>query len=159
MGMILEAYDSPLGKITLCSDGRYLTAVVFEGQKYLDRHIPKDAVPGTCAVLEDTKLWLAEYFRGNIPKKYPPMKPQGTAFQRQVWDRLLEIPYGKTVTYGELAKALGCKSAQAVGGAVGRNPISILIPCHRVVGAGGKLTGYAGGIEKKQFLLALELNS
>ena len=87
------------------------------------------------------------------------MKPQGTAFQRQVWDRLLEIPYGKTVTYGELAKALGCKSAQAVGGAVGRNPISILIPCHRVVGAGGKLTGYAGGIEKKQFLLALELNS
>ena len=159
MGIIVDSYDSPIGKIILGSDGKYLTAVVFEGQKYLDRHIPKNATTGTCSALEDAKLWLAEYFRGNIPKKYPPMKPNGTAFQRQVWDRLLEIPYGKTVTYGELAKALGCKSAQAVGGAVGRNPISILIPCHRVVGAGGKLTGYAGGVEKKQFLLALELNS
>ena len=154
--MILDTFDSPIGKILLCSDGEYLTAVVFNGQKYGDRHIPKDAVAGTCAVLEETKLWLAEYFLGNVPQKNPPLKPVGTAFQKRVWDKLLEIPYGKTVTYGELAKELGCKSAQAVGGAVGRNPISILIPCHRVVGVNGNLTGYAGGLEKKTFLLELE---
>ena len=86
----------------------------------------------------------------------PPMFLQGTPFQQRVWALLLEIPYGKTVTYGELAKKLNCKSAQAVGGAVGKNPISILIPCHRVVGADSKLTGYAGGVEKKDFLLTLE---
>ena len=84
------------------------------------------------------------------------MKPIGTPFQQRVWKQLLEIPYGETVTYGELSKKLGCKSAQAVGGAVGRNPISILIPCHRVMGVGGKLTGYAGGVEEKAFLLGLE---
>ena len=156
MGMILDTYDSPIGKILLCSDGEYLTAVVFDGQKYGDRHIPKDAVAGTCSVLEETKLWLAEYFRGNIPKEHPPLKPAGTDFQKRVWKALLDIPYGKTITYGELAKALGCKSAQAVGGAVGKNPISILIPCHRVVGADGSLTGYAGGVDKKQYLLNWE---
>ena len=156
MGMIVDHFDSPLGRILLCSDGRSLTAVVFDGQKYGDNHIPKDAVAGTCAVLEDTKLWLTEYFLGNIPRCCPPLRPAGTPFQQRVWKTLLEIPYGKTITYGELAKVLGCKSAQAVGGAVGRNPISILIPCHRVVGADGSLTGYAGGVEKKVFLLKLE---
>ena len=84
------------------------------------------------------------------------MLPKGTPFQQRVWQRLLETPYGQTVTYGELAKVLGCKSAQAVGGAVGRNPISILIPCHRVVGADGSLTGYAGGMENKIWLLEHE---
>ena len=84
------------------------------------------------------------------------MMPKGTSFQRKVWNALLEIPYGQTVTYGELAKVLDCKSAQAVGGAVGRNPISILIPCHRVVGADGSMTGYAAGIEKKVYLLEVE---
>jgi methylated-DNA-[protein]-cysteine S-methyltransferase len=156
MGMIVDTFDSPLGKILLCSDGEYLTAVIFDGQKYGDRHIPLDAVAGTCSVLETTKLWLTEYFLGNVPQENPPMKPVGTAFQKRVWKKLLEIPHGKTVTYGELAKALGCRSAQAVGGAVGRNPISILIPCHRVVGADGTLTGYAGGVEKKEFLLSTE---
>lgn len=156
--MIIDTFDSPLGKMILCSDGAYLTAVIFEGQKYEDKHIPEGAVYSSCPVLEETKLWLQEYFQGNIPKKYPPMKLQGTSFQKRVWEHLLEIPYGKTITYGELAKTLECKSAQAIGGAVGRNPISILIPCHRVVGANGTLTGYAGGVEKKVYLLNLELH-
>jgi len=158
MGMITDTFDSPLGKIVLCSNGRYLTAVVFAGQAYEDKHIPQDAVRGSCPVLEETKAWLEQYFQGNIPQTLPPIKLGGTAFQKRVWELLLEIPYGKTMTYGELAKKLGCKSAQAVGGAVGKNPVSILVPCHRVVGADGKLTGYAGGIEKKQFLLVLESN-
>ena len=158
MGMIVDTFDSPLGKILLCSDGAYLTAVIFEGQKYEDKHIPDGAVYGSCPVLEETKLWLTEYFRGNIPKKFPPLKPAGTDFQKRVWERLMEIPYGKTITYGELAKTLECKSAQAIGGAVGRNPISILIPCHRVIGANGALTGYAGGVERKVYLLNLELH-
>ena len=156
MGMILDYFDSPLGKITLCSDGTHLTAVTFQGQKYEQTHIPRDGVFGFCPVLEETKTWLREYFLGNTPKKRPPLKPVGTDFQKRVWQKLLEIPYGETVTYGELARALGCKSAQAVGGAVGKNPISILIPCHRVVGADGRLTGYAGGFEKKRFLLDFE---
>ena len=156
MGMIFDTFDSPLGNMVLCSDGKYLMSVVFEGHKYAHRHIPKDAVSGVCPVLEETKRWLGEYFRGNIPNKSLPLNPTGTDFQKRVWKRLLAIPYGATVTYGELAKALGCKSAQAVGGAVGRNPISILIPCHRVVGANGSLTGYAGGVEKKKYLLNIE---
>ena len=96
------------------------------------------------------------YFAKKIPDFLPPLKPKGTPFQQKVWELLLQIPYGKICTYSDLAKQLGCKSAQAVGGAVGRNPISILIPCHRVVGANGSLTGYAGGLEKKEFLLHLE---
>ena len=156
MGMILDTFDSPLGPITLCSDGTALTAVVFPGQKFEGNHVPTDAAFGKCPVLEETKIWLSRYFDGEIPDSLPPMLPKGTPFQQRVWKKLLEIPYGQTVTYGELAKTLGCKSAQAVGGAVGRNPISILIPCHRVVGTDGKLTGYAGGIEKKAFLLKLE---
>ena len=156
MGMILNYFDSPLGRIHLCSDGTCLTAVVFPGQTYEENHIPENAVLGSCAVLEQTKAWLSQYFHGENPNFLPPMKPAGTAFQQKVWHTLLEIPYGKTVTYGALAKKLGCKSAQAVGGAVGRNPISILIPCHRVVGADGSLTGYAGGVERKEVLLKLE---
>ena len=154
--MIYDTYDSPLGKMVLCCDGEYLTAVVFEGQAYEDKHIPQDAVWGSCPVLEETKVWLRKYFQGNTPQKLPPVKLEGTEFQKRVWELLLEIPYGNTITYGELAEKLGCKSAQAVGGAVGRNPVSILIPCHRVLGANGKLTGYAGGIERKEALLQLE---
>ena len=154
--MIYDTYDSPLGKMVLCCDDTGLTAVIFTGQTYADRHIPQDAIAGTHSVLEQTKLWLSRYFRGEIPDSLPPIVLKGTPFQQQVWQALLQIPYGTTVTYGQLAKQLGCKSAQAVGGAVGRNPISILIPCHRVVGADGSLTGYAGGVEKKEFLLAIE---
>ena len=154
--MIVTTFDSPLGVINLCSDGTHLTAVTFAGQKYEERHIPTDAVSGSCPVLEETKDWLSLYFAGKFPDFLPPLKPQGTPFQQKVWELLLQIPYGKTCTYGDLAKALDCKSSQAVGGAVGRNPISILIPCHRVMGADGKLIGYAGGVEKKKFLLHLE---
>ena len=154
--MIVDTFDSPLGQMRLCCDGTQLIAVTFQGQQYEDRHIPKDAIPGSHPVLEQTKVWLSQYFEGSIPDFLPPMGLAGTDFQKRVWESLIEIPYGETVTYGELANKLGCKSAQAVGSAVGRNPISILIPCHRVVGANGSLTGYAGGIEKKEFLLNLE---
>ena len=154
--MIFDTYDSPLGEIRLCCDGTHLTAVTFADQKYEKQHIPEDAVFGHHPVLEQTKLWLSRYFRGEIPDTSPPIVLKGTPFQQQVWQALLQIPYGTTVTYGQLAKQLGCKSAQAVGGAVGRNPISILIPCHRVVGADGSLTGYAGGTERKEALLKLE---
>lgn len=151
-----DTYESPLGKIILTCDGINLTALFFEGQKYADSYLSTKAVQDSFPVLEETKDWLSQYFRGNIPKTLPSIKLSGTPFQERVWELLAEIPYGKTVTYGELAKKLNCKSAQAVGGAVGRNPVSILIPCHRVTGADGKLTGYAGGIEKKRFLLELE---
>lgn len=154
--MIVDTFDSPLGPMRLCCDGNFLAAVVFDGQAYGQKHIPADAVFGSHPVLEQAKAWLTQYFQGNIPGKMPAMKPVGTPFQQRVWALLSEIPYGQTITYGELANKLGCHSAQAVGGAVGRNPISILIPCHRVVGAGGKLIGYAGGTEKKEFLLHLE---
>lgn len=154
--MIFDTYDSPLGQMRLCCNDAGLTAVTFTGQKYESKHIPQDAIFGTHPILDQTKFWLSQYFSGSVPDFMPPMFLQGTPFQQRVWALLLEIPYGKTVTYGELAKKLGCKSAQAVGGAVGKNPISILIPCHRVVGADSKLTGYAGGVEKKDFLLTLE---
>ena len=151
-----DTYASPLGEIILTCDGEHLTAVFFAGQKYADVYLSQDAVQESYPVLEKTKAWLDQYFRGNIPEKLPPMKLDGTVFQQRVWDLLLEIPYGETVTYGNLAKKLNCRSAQAVGGAVGRNPISILVPCHRVMGANGKLTGYAGGVPKKEALLKLE---
>lgn len=154
--MMVTTFDSPLGQMRLCSDGRHLTAVTFAGQKHEENHIPKDGVSGTCPVLEQAKMWLTQYFDGKIPNFLPPVKPKGTAFQLGVWKQLLEIPHGETITYGELARRLGCKSAQAVGRAVGKNPISILIPCHRVVGKGGTLTGYAGGMEKKEILLKIE---
>ena len=154
--MIVTTFDSPLGQMRLCSDGTYLTAVTFAGQKYEDKHIPKDAVSGSCPVLEETKVWLTRYFEGEIPDFLPPLRPKGSPFQSRVWESLLQIPYGNTITYGELARKLGCKSAQAVGDAVGRNPVSILVPCHRVVGAAGNLTGYAGGVERKGALLKLE---
>ena len=152
-----DTFDSPLGEIILTSDGENLTAVFFAGQKYADIYLSADSVQKSLPVMEETKGWLTEYFLGNIPKKLPAMKLSGSEFQKRVWELLLEIPYGETVTYGYLAKKLGCKSAQAVGGAVGRNPISILVPCHRVIGANGKLTGYAGGVEKKEALLKIEI--
>ena len=156
MGMIVTTFPSTLGQMQLCSDGTYLTAVTFAGQKYEELHIPEDAVSGSCPVLAQTKLWLRQYFDGELPDFLPPMKPTGTHFQQAVWNLLLQIPYGGTITYGELARRLGCKSAQAIGGAVGKNPISILIPCHRVVGTNSKLTGYAGGLKNKEYLLKLE---
>ena len=106
----------------------------------------------------ETRRWLDRYFSGTNPKTLPPLKPQGTAFQQKVWQELLKIPYGETTTYGTIARRLNCRSAQAIGQAVHRNPIAIIIPCHRVIGADGSLTGYASGLEIKLQLLKIELD-
>ncbi len=128
----------------------------------MDRDIPKEAEMGECAVLQQTKAWLDSYFQGEIPRHMPLLAPKGTDFQKMVWQQLLAIGWGETRTYGEIAREISLvmgkqkMSPQAVGQAVGRNPIGILIPCHRVVGAGGKLTGYAWGLHKKVWLLQHE---
>ena len=159
----LSHYASPLGRITLASDGMSLSGLWFEGQKYYPAAFAKEELRNDkLPVFEEAEKWLNIYFSGRDPGFTPPLLMNGTAFRKAVWEILLTIPFGKTMTYGEIALVLsqqrgGAKmSAQAVGGAVGHNPISLIVPCHRVVGADGSLTGYAGGIEKKAGLLALE---
>ena len=146
-------YPSPLGGITLFSDGEALTGLYFDGQRTCPAAdaSQRDDLP----VFVLTKAWLDLYFAGARPLFLPPLQPDGTVFQLRVWDALTSIPYGETLTYGALASALG-SSPRAVGQAVGKNPISLLIPCHRVVGADGSLTGYAGGADRKAYLLRLE---
>lgn len=150
---------SPVGPLLLAADADGICALVLEGQKYADRHIPKGAVltaVGDSLILQAACRWLGDYFSGKCPDPAEiSLSYSGTAFQKRVWQQLLTIPYGKTTTYGALARQLG-SGAQAVGNAVGRNPISILIPCHRVLGADGSLTGYAGGLDAKYQLLTLE---
>lgn len=153
-------YASPLGKLLLVCDGKNLCGLWFEGQKYFAAKLG-DAMPenNSLEVFKSAKNWLDRYFAGQKPDlKELPLKPQGTEFQKKVWKILCEIPYGNVITYGDIAKRLNplSRSAQAVGGAVGHNPISIIIPCHRVVGANNSLTGYAAGIETKKKLLELE---
>ena len=151
-------HPSPVGLIALASDGGHLVGLWLEGQKYHGNTIPaamteKDDLP----VFDAAKQWLDRYFAGGKPAiSALPLEPIGSAFRQGVWGILCEIPYGSVMTYSEIAKKMGCRSSQAVGGAVGHNPISIIIPCHRVVGANGSLTGYAGGIGAKAKLLALE---
>ena len=158
----LQHYDSPLGGILLAADEIGLTGAWFEGQKYFARNLPEDTASQETAILGAARAWLDVYFSGREPDFLPPLHPIGSPFRQAVWEILLQIPYGKTMTYGKIASKLAEKqghfrvSAQAVGGAVGHNPISILIPCHRVVGTGGSLTGYAGGIDRKGKLLELE---
>ena len=149
-------YTSPLGGITLASDGEALTGLWFDGQKHFAATLDAEHTEKPVPIFDETVKWLDLYFAGAVPDFTPKLNPRGTSFQRAVWDVLLIIPYGQTTTYGEIAKALDCRSAQAVGGAVGHNPISLIIPCHRVLGAGGSLTGYAGGIGKKRSLLEME---
>ena len=149
-------YDSPLGGITLSSDGEALTGLWFDGQKYFARTLGQEHAEKPLPVFDETARWLELYFAGTVPDFTPKLNPRGTSFQRAVWDVLLTIPWGQTTSYGEIARKLGCRSARAVGGAVGRNPISLIIPCHRVLGADGSLTGYAGGADKKRSLLELE---
>ena len=149
-------YASPLGGITLASDGEALTGLWFDGQKFFADTLDAEHVEKPLPVFDETLRWLDLYFAGEVPDFTPKLSPRGTSFQHRVWDVLLTIPYGHTMTYREIAKALGCRSAQAVGGAVGRNPVSLIIPCHRVLGADGSLTGYAGGTDKKRSLLELE---
>ncbi len=151
-----DRYPSPLGEILLASDGAALTGLWFEGQKYAARTLDNEQMACPLPVFALTKAWLDAYFSGKQPDFTVPVNPKGSAFQKRVWEQLLTIPYGQVITYGALAADLGCPSARAVGGAVGKNPISLLIPCHRVVGAGGRLTGYAGGLDRKVALLTLE---
>ena len=154
-------YASPLGEMTLVSDGTALVGLYFDGQKYAAQGLDATRTQKNLPVFEEARRWLDVYFSGRKPDFTPPTAPAGTAFQQSVWEILRTIPYGETTTYGAIAQRIeqntGCRmSAQAVGGAVGRNPISILIPCHRVIGADGSLTGYAGGLDKKESLLRIE---
>jgi len=154
-------YDSPLGPITLAGEDGALTGLWFDGQKYFGAGLPAGTPEGEPPVFRQVRAWLDRYFRGEDPGPAPPLAPAGTVFQRAVWEVLRELPYGRTATYGQVAQATGRglgrnTSPRAAGSAVGRNPISLLIPCHRVVGAGGSLTGYAGGLERKEALLKLE---
>ena len=151
---------SPVGVLTLACDGdcENLVGLWLEGQKYHGDTIPEAMIANSgMPVFDAAKQWLDLYFAGKKPAiSELPLAPIGGAFRQGVWGILCEIPYGKVITYGEIAKRLDCKSSQAVGGAVGHNPISIIIPCHRVVGTNGSLTGYAGGIQTKIKLLELE---
>lgn len=157
------SWVSPLGGITMASDGEALTGLWFDGQKYFGQTLPGEAVrQEELPVFRRTKEWLALYFQGSNPDFTPPLALDASPFRLAVWEILRQIPYGRVTTYGEIAGILAHRqgrktlSAQAVGGAVGHNPISLIIPCHRVVGSDGSLTGYAGGVEKKAALLALE---
>ena len=148
-------FHSPLGVLTLISDGHLLTELHFA--KQLEGREPKHlSCDQDLQVFADTRLWLDLYFGGEKPDFIPSLNPQGSLFQQKVWRELLSIPYGQTTTYGAIAKRLNCRSAQAVGQAIHRNPIAIIIPCHRVIGADGSLTGYAAGLDIKRALLQLE---
>lgn len=154
------SYVSPLGGLTIAAKEQCITALVLDGQKYREQHVTAGTV--VCAreqadgILAEACEWLDAYFAGEKPALTRlPLAPEGSAFRQRVWRELMKIPYGETTTYGAIAGALG-SCARAVGNAVGHNPISIIIPCHRVVGADGSLTGYAGGIENKIKMLRLE---
>ena len=158
----IHHYMSPLGGITIASDGEALTGLWFDGQKYFEANLFEEHEEKRLEIFDITDKWLDIYFSGKEPDFTPPLSMKTTEFRKKVWKILLTIPYGKTMTYGEIAEKIAKDSgkakmsAQAVGGAVGHNSISLIIPCHRVVGTNGSLTGYAGGIEKKKKLLELE---
>lgn len=155
-------YDSPLGGITLASDGEALTGVWFEGQKYFAATLGENHEEKELPVFEQAKRWLDIYFGGKEPGFTPPLSMKTTPFRKDVWEIMLAIPFGQTMTYKEIAEKIAEKrglpsmSAQAVGNAVAHNAMSLIIPCHRVVGTDGSLTGYAGGMDKKEWLLAME---
>lgn len=155
-------YESPIGRMLLAADDAGLTGLWFEGQKYFARCLGRETEEKELPVFAEAKRWLDIYFSGKEPDFTPPLHFTGTDFQKEVWEILCAIPYGQTMTYGAIADQIAKKrglsrmSAQAVGGAVGHNNLSIIVPCHRVVGSDGSLTGYAGGIERKTFLLNLE---
>lgn len=153
-----QYYPSPLGDISLIASSQGLCGCYFVDQKYFEAGFERlEIAEQDSEILQAAKQWLDSYFSGEHPDLAPlALEPQGTAFQKRVWAALAAIPYGTTVTYGQLAAQLSCKSAQAIGFAVGKNPLSILVPCHRVIGAKGQLVGYAGGLERKRALLELE---
>ena len=158
----IQHYSSPLGGILLAADEIGLTGSWFDGEKHFADNLPAEHAERQTPILAEAARWLDIYFTGKEPGFTPPLHPIGSAFRQVVWELLLQIPYRQTPTYGENARQLAEKqglekmSAQAVGGAVGHNEISVIIPCHRVVGTSGSLTGYAGGIDKKVKLLELE---
>lgn len=151
----LMKYPSPVGPLTVAANEEAVIGLWMEGQKYFGRTLPHEPQWKAAPALAKASAWLDSYFAGVRPDFLPPLAPKGTPFQQAVWKELLAIPYGELMTYGEIAKKLS-SAARAVGGAVGHNPVSILIPCHRVVGGDGSLTGYAGGLERKIQLLTLE---
>lgn len=150
-------YDSPIGILALSSNGLSLTGLHFSDQKHFDGKTLQNAITeNDLPIFKATTEWLNRYFNGENPNPDElPLSPSGSPFQLKVWNALSSIPYGKTITYGDLAKQLGT-SPRAIGNAVGRNPIGIIIPCHRVIGANGQLTGFAGGLERKIWLLEHE---
>ena len=161
MTLYTATYNSPVGPIVIESDGQAITSLRFsnervhadstgQGEEFLKE--AATALP----IIAETIQWLDDYFAGKRPCNVPRLNPQGTDFQKRVWQALLPIPYGETLSYGEIAKMVACRSAQAVGQAVGRNPIALIIPCHRVIAAHGQLGGYAYGTEIKKQLLELE---
>lgn len=158
----IHYYDSPLGKIMLAADGQALTGLWFEGQKYFAALLDREHEPKELPVFEQADQWLDLFFSGKAPDFTPPLTLKGTVFQKEVWEAMLAIPFGQTSTYTKIAeriakqKGRASMSARAVGNAVAHNPISLIIPCHRVIGANGSLTGYAGGLARKERLLALE---
>jgi len=149
-------YSSPLGDIIIASDGEALTGLWFSDQKYACAGLEAPIEDASLPIFRQCRLWLDAYFSGATLPPLPPLSPKGTEFQKRVWKELTSVGYGQLDSYGEIAERVGCKSARAVDTAIGRNTICILIPCHRIVGSKGKLTGYAGGIERKRWLLELE---
>ena len=155
-------YKSPLGGITLASNGKNLVGLWFDGQKYYADTLESDISEKKLPIFDQTFKWLDTYFSGKVPNFTPSLFLRTTTFRKEVCEILMTIPYGHIMTYGEISKILAKRhglarmSAQAVGGAVGHNPIALIIPCHRVIGANGSLTGYAGGLDKKEKLLAME---
>lgn len=155
-------YSSPLGPMTLASNGDALTGLWFDGQDHFGVDLAAECIEKELPVFEQTISWLDIYFSGTAPGFVPPLNLSASHFRRRVWEILLTIPFGETMTYGQIARIVAEKnglrrmSAQAVGGAVGYNPVSLIIPCHRVIGSDGSLTGYAGGLERKKWLLRME---
>lgn len=158
----INHYQSPIGHITMASNGEALIGLWFEGQKYFGSTLAANPIPRELPIFAQTARWLDIYFQAQAPDFTPPLHLQTSDFRRLVWQKMLQIPFGQTTTYGTIAaeiaeqKGLPSMSAQAVGNAVAHNPFLIIVPCHRVIGADGSLTGYAGGIDKKRRLLALE---
>lgn len=157
----IDSMDSPVGEITFASDGEALVGLWLEGQQYFAATLGEVERRADLPVFAQARAWLARYFEGRDPGVLPPVRPRGTAFRQAVWRELAAIPYGRLTTYGEIGRRIEAEtgkrtSARAIGGAVGHNPISIILPCHRVIGSDGSLTGYAGGVDKKIALLELE---
>ncbi len=148
MHLYLSSYDSPIGRLALYSNGQSICRIEIADSDFIG-----DKQNEAQQIFAETKRWMDIYFSGKKPDFIPQLELCGTDFQKKVWTELLSVPFGQTATYGEIAKRIGCKSAQAIGQAVGNNPILIIVPCHRIVAANGELGGFSAGIERKKWLL------